>query len=93
MAPYTVISPQYQLNSIKQFLPLSSIKRQTIIIGLERDLGTSWEVKHVALRCFDLLASLVADVEVAFENDLHFVVMVFVDERGACIITFISTHQ
>lgn len=63
--------------------PLPCIKRESIIVRLEGDLGALGEVKHVAGHGMHALARLVGDVEGALDDDLHLVVGVCVDEGGA----------
>jgi hypothetical protein len=56
---------------------------QPIVISLEQYLASLWEKEHIALLALDLLARLVGDVEVAFDNNLDLVVRVCVFERSA----------
>jgi len=70
-------------NSSSPFLPLPGIERKPIIVRLEGNIAASREVKHIALGRLDLVARLVADVEVAFQDDFHLVVVVLVHERSA----------
>lgn len=63
------------------------IESKAVVFCGERDLGALGEVEDVALDGVHLVARLVADVEAAFEYDLHLVVRVFVDERRALLET------
>lgn len=59
-------------------LPLARIESQPIVFRRKRDLGALGEVKYIPFSGVHFLPRLVADVEVAFEDDLHLIVCVLV---------------
>ena len=63
--------------------PLPHKEAQPITIRRERNLGALGKIQHIARHGVHLLARLVLDVELALDDDLHLVVGVGVDERGA----------
>src|ERR1700761_1477364 len=59
------------------------IERQPIVLRRKSNLGSLGEIKHVPGPGRDFLAGLIRDFEMAFDNDLHLVVVVLVDKRSA----------
>lgn len=59
------------------------IKCQPIRRCRERDFGPLGEVEYVPGSSFDFLPSLIGYFELAFEDDFHLMIFVFVDKRGA----------
>lgn len=64
-------------------LPLANEEANTKVVGRKGNLRALGEVKNVALLRLDLVASLVADVKVAVDDELDLVVRVLVDKRSA----------
>lgn len=58
-------------------------KCQPVRRRCERYLRALGEVEHVARSRRHLLARLVGDFKLALEDDLHFIVGIFVNQRGA----------
>jgi hypothetical protein len=71
----------YSLRTIP--LPLPNKKPQSKIIRLKHNLTPLRKEKHIPLLSLHFLARLVADVEVAVDNNLDLVVGVGVFERCA----------
>lgn len=71
-------------NLCTSLLPLSSEAGQAVVVGGEGDLGTLGEEESVTRHGLDLLASLVGDVHVALDNNLHLVVSVLVHKGSTC---------
>lgn len=63
--------------------PLPAIKAQPTLLRLECNDATLRKEEDVPLRCLDALPALVRDLKIAVHDDLHLVVGVGVDERGA----------
>jgi hypothetical protein len=64
---------------------LADEESKTEVLSSEGDFGSLWEVEDIPLLGLNLLAGLVADGELAINNDLHLIVGVLVDERGALL--------
>lgn len=62
---------------------ITYVERQPVVVRRERDLSPLGEIKHISRAGSDLLARFIRDFELALEDDLHLVVGVGVDERGA----------
>lgn len=71
-------------HSCTPLFPLSSEAGQAVVVGGEGNLGTLGEEESVTRHSLDLLASLVGDVHVTLDNNLHLVVSVLVHKRSAC---------
>lgn len=67
--------------------PLPAIKPQPPLLRLERDHAPLGKEEHIALRRLDTLAALIRDFKVTVHDDLHLVVGIGVDERGAGVET------
>lgn len=65
------------------FGALAGVESQTVGISRESDNTALGKVEDVARLSVDLLAGLVRDGELSFQNDLHLVVGVGVDKWGA----------
>lgn len=82
------LSPLSSLKSISTNFPakadmITYVERQPVVVRRERDLRPLGEIKHISGGGSDLLARFIRDFELALEDDLHLVVGVGVDERGA----------
>ena len=63
--------------------PLPTKKSQPPFLRLERNHAALWEKEHVALCRLDTLPTLIRYFKIAVHNDLHLVIGIGVDERGA----------
>lgn len=63
--------------------PLPTVKPQPALLRLKSDDTPLGKEKHISLCRFDALSALIGDFKVAVDDDLHLVVGVGVDERGA----------
>lgn len=73
------------VRSRRTLLPLARIERQAIILRRERNLRALRKEEHISRLSLNLLARLIGDGERALNDDLHLVVRVRVDERGALL--------
>ena len=63
--------------------PLPTIKPQTPLLRLKSNHTPLGKEEDIALRRLDTLPTLIRDFEIAIHNDLHLVIGIGVDERGA----------
>lgn len=80
--PYTPAIPfLYQSRTVLP--PLPTKKPQPPVLRLECNHTALREEKDIALCSLDALSALIRDVKVAIYDNLHFVIGVGVDKRGA----------
>lgn len=65
--------------------PLSHIEAKTVRFCCEGYLASFGEVEDIPCHSMHCLPSLVGDIELALHDDLHFVIIVSVDQRRALL--------
>lgn len=72
---------------------ITHIERQPIRRCGKSNLGAFRKIKDISRLGSDFLPSLVGDFKFTFENDFHFVVGIFVDERCPFLQAIESTRD